>query len=188
MGESTMRKLHFIDQSTETAMAQKLIYQIKRKHPEFMDAENTLMLTVSPDFSGIASTIISHGISTEGTAMYSDCIHVPDPGEEVEFYRKRLQDSWKSISTKYEGTSYTKFILCEAGVISGRNYLWLVDELVSLGVQYTDILTVSLFENTHSEFKCDVVGQYYDNDTQDLCFWWEQPNRAFGDYSDNESS
>ena len=182
-----MRRLHFIDQSTETAMAQKLIYQIKRKHQEFMDAENTLMLTVSPDFSGIASTIISHGLSTQGTAMYSDSIHVPDPGEDVEFYKQRLRDTWHHTCANYDGSKYTKFILCEAGVISGRNYKWLVDELVSLGVQYKDILTVSLFENKHSMFKCHVVGDYYDNDIQDLCFWWEQPNKAFGDYTNNES-
>lgn len=182
-----MRKLYFIDQATETAMAQKLIYQVKRKFPEFMDAENTLMLTVSPDFSGIASTIVSHGLSTQGVAMYSDSIHVPDPGEDVEFYRQRLINTWDHISLNYDGSRYTKFILCEAGVISGRNYLWLVDQLHQLGVQYTDILTMSLFENVHSMYKCDVVGDYYDNNEQDLCFWWEQPNKAFGDFSDEES-
>jgi len=182
-----MRRLHFISQPVETAMAQKLVYQIKRKYPKFMDAENTLMLTVSPDFSGIASTIISHGLSTQGVAMYSDSIHVPDPGEDPEFYKERLRDTWKHISANYDGSKYTKFILCEAGVISGRNYGWLVDELVSLGVQYDNILTVSLFENAHSIFKCDLVGDYYDNEVQDLCFWWEQPNKAFGDYSEQES-
>ena len=186
MGEN-MRQLHFISQAEETAMAQKLIYQIKRKALKFMDAENTLMLTVSPDFSGIASTIISHGISTEGTAMYSDSIHVPDPGEDVEFYKQRLRNTWNHIISNYDGSKYTKFILCEAGVISGRNYNWLVNTLQELGVSSSDILTIALYENTHSEFKCDLVGQYYDNNTQDLCFWWEQPNRAFGDYSDKES-
>ena len=148
----------------------------------------TLMLTVSPDFSGIVSTMLSHGISTNGQAMYSDSIHVPDPGELPGLYRQRLSETFEYIRRRYEGNCYTKFILCEAGVISGRNYLWLVDDLQRLGVPRENILTVALLENTESKFKCDLVGEYYNNDEQDLCFWWENPNKAFGDFSDAESN
>jgi hypothetical protein len=183
-----MRKLHFINQAKETGLIQKLIYQMKRKHVDFTDPNETLMLTVSPDFSGIVSTILSHGVSTNGQAMYSDCIHVPDPGEEPDLYRTRLKETFEYVRQKYEGGCYSKFILCEAGVISGRNYLWLVEDLKELGVPSENILTVALLENTESKFKCDLVGEYYNNNEQDLCFWWENPNRAFDDFSSKESN
>ena len=183
-----MRKLKFINQAEELGNIQKLIYQMKRKHSKFTDADDTLMMIVSPDFSGIVSTILSHGVSSYGKAMYSDVIHVPDPGEQPDFYRERLKQTWEHTITRYEGGRYSKFILAEAGVISGRNYIWLVDTLQELGVAREDILTVALYENSHSKFKCDLVGEYYDNETEDLCFWWEQPNTAFGDFSSEESA
>ena len=38
-------------------------------------------------------------------------------------------------------------------------------------------MTVTLYENIHSKFKSDFVGEYYDNDIEDLTFWWERENR-----------
>lgn len=183
-----MRKLKFVNQAEELGNIQKLIYQMKRKHREFTDADSTLMLIVSPDFSGIVTTILSHGVSDKGQAMYSDVIHVPDPGENPEVYKNRLLDTWHQIKQKYGGGEYTNFVLCEAGVISGRNYDWLEKTLnEDLGVPLENILTIALYQNTGSIFQCDLVGEYYNNEKEDLCFWWEQPNRAFGDFTDKES-
>jgi hypothetical protein len=38
------------------------------------------------------------------------------------------------------------------------------------------IVTTSLFENKHSAFKCDFVAEFYDDEIEDLTFWWEKEN------------
>jgi hypothetical protein len=38
------------------------------------------------------------------------------------------------------------------------------------------IITVALFENISSKFESDYVGEYYDNEFEDLTFWWEKEN------------
>jgi hypothetical protein len=35
----------------------------------------------------------------------------------------------------------------------------------------------TIFENIDSRFKSDLVGEYYDDKTEDLTFWWENDNK-----------
>ena len=39
------------------------------------------------------------------------------------------------------------------------------------------VLTLALYENENSVFKSDYVGEYYNNTTEDLTFWWEEDNK-----------
>ena len=39
------------------------------------------------------------------------------------------------------------------------------------------IITLTMFENIDSKFKSDLVGEYYNDKTQDLTFWWEKENK-----------
>jgi hypothetical protein len=56
------------------------------------------------------------------------------------------------------------------------NYTFLSNFLEEyLGIK-DDVFYLSLFENQGSIFKSDFVGEYYDNETQDLTFWWEEDN------------
>lgn len=180
----SMRKLKFIGQAEETKNILKLAYNMKRFEGDWFD-HRTLMVMVSPDFSGIVTTILAQALSgDDGEIMYTDCIHVPDPDEDVNLFKERLRKDWPAIERGFEDTKYEKFILAEAGVISGGNYTWLVDTLVNeFGVPKDNIRTVALYQNIHSKFQCDYVAEYYDNETEDLCFWWEKPNAAFGDFS-----
>ena len=184
-----MRKLKYIGQAEETKNIQKLAYNMKRFDKDWFD-EQTLMVLVSPDFSGIVTTILAQALSgDDGEIMYTDCIHVPDPDEDVNLFKDRLRKEWPMIERGFEDVKYEKFILAEAGVISGGNYTWLTEMLVKeFNVSPENIRTVALYENIHSKFKCDYVSEYYDNETEDLCFWWEKPNGAFGDFSDNMSN
>ena len=63
-----------------------------------------------------------------------------------------------------------KFVLIEAGVIRGSNYQWITNIIKQ---QY---YTIALCENIHSKFKSDLVSLYYDDEIEDLHFWWERPN------------
>lgn len=183
-----MRQLHFISRDQELANIQKLIYNFKRNDPDWID-ERTLMLMVSPDFSGIVTTIMSHALSLDGQrTMYTDVIHVPDPTEDQKKFKDRFDLEFANTINGFEDQPYHKFIVAEAGVISGRNYVWIYDKMTKeFGIDPENIRTVALFQNIHSRFQCDYVGEYYDNETQDLCFWWEKPNVAFGDFSAKQS-
>jgi len=44
-----------------------------------------------------------------------------------------------------------------------------------------NIKTLALYENSGSKFKSDFVGEYYDDETQDLTFWWEQYNNHWNE-------
>ena len=65
-------------------------------------------------------------------------------------------------------------LLVEAGVIRGGNYTFVDKYLKERGV--TNIYSVAMFENKDSVYKSNYVGVYYDNNTQDLTFWWEVYN------------
>ena len=176
--------LLYVNQARELGNIQKVIYQIAQSEDYYkgwFDPKKTLMLMVSPDFSGIVSTIVSHALTVDGECMYSDCIHVPDPDEEPDMFKSRLEQTLKYIVRGFEEVPYENFILCEAGVISGRNYTWVHKTLNEYGISDPNIKSIALFENKGSIYKSDFVGEYYDADTQDLVFWWEKPNRAFGD-------
>lgn len=184
-----MKKLFFISQSEEIAGIQKLIYNFKRNDWDWIDSD-TLMLMVSPDFSGIVTTILSHGLAKPGERpMYTDCVHVSDPTEDKQKFKDRFDLEFPNTIKGFEQTPYKKFILVEAGVISGNNFAWVYDKMVNtFNIPEANIRSVALFENIYSVFKSDYVGRYYNADTQDLCFWWEQPNPAFGDFSIKQSN
>lgn len=179
-----MKDLLFVSRDRELSNIQKVIYQIKQTpdyHDGWFDPTKTLMLMVSPDFSGIVSTIVSHALTVDGECMYTDVIHVPDPDEDRSIFQTRLRKTLHDIMTGFEPTPYENFILCEAGVISGNNYTWVHKMMNEFGISDNSIKSIALFENKHSVYKSDFVGEFYDAQTQDLVFWWEQPNSAFGD-------
>ena len=39
-----------------------------------------------------------------------------------------------------------------------------------------DIYTVAMFENVGSVYNSNYVGEYYNDSTEDLTFWWEMDN------------
>jgi hypothetical protein len=67
-------------------------------------------------------------------------------------------------------------ILVEAGVIRGSNYKSLINLMQRALEMDNPIVTTSLFENKHSAFKCDFVAEFYDDEIEDLTFWWEKEN------------
>jgi len=76
---------------------------------------------------------------------------------------------------RFSDVKYSNYLLVEAGVIRGGNYIWLTNLLKEMVVG--DIVTAAMFENVNSKFKSDVVANYYDDDEQDLTFYYEKPNK-----------
>lgn len=150
-----------------------VIRDLMEKYPA-MNASNTVVLMVSPDYSATAAMHIAHALSHAGEMCDIIPIDVPYPDEEVSIYRSKAEDTIE-LHQNYHPRHYEYWLLVEAGVIRGGNYKWLT-QLIKQRVE-SKIVTCALFENTHSAFKSDVVAHYYDNETEDLTFYYERYNK-----------
>jgi hypothetical protein len=99
-------------------------------------------------------------------------VDVPYPNETWnERYIEELDNVFALYGDKLKGK---RVLLVEAGVIRGGNYTFLDKYLKEKNV--FNIYTVAMFENVGSAYKSNYVGEYYDNNTHDLTFWWERDN------------
>ena len=73
---------------------------------------------------------------------------------------------------------FQKLVLVEAGIIRGGNWKWILDILINVwGYNRKDITLIAMCENVHSAIKSDYVGEYYDDDKQELMFYFEKYNK-----------
>lgn len=137
------------------------------------NSENTVVVTVSTDYSSVIGQALRHMLSINGEICDGFSVDVPYPDEHWdERYIWELDSIIELYGQKMEGK---RVLLVEAGVIRGGNYTFLDKYLRNKG--HNDIYTVAMFENTGSVYKSTYVGEFYDNDTQDLTFWWETYNK-----------
>jgi hypothetical protein len=136
------------------------------------NADNTVVITVSTDYSSIIGQTLRHLLSENGEICDGFGVDVPYPDET---WDDKYIDELNSIMGIYgHKLQNKKVLLVEAGVIRGGNYTFLDKYLRQRGI--ADIYTVAMFENVDSVYKSDYVGEYYDNATEDLTFWWEMNN------------
>ena len=139
------------------------------------NAGNSIIVTVSTDYSSIAGQVIRHKLTHEGEIAEGFGVDVPYPdqvwnGQFINEVCSMFLLHRKSIGMK-------NIILVEAGVIRGSNYKKLVDLIRGSLEMDNNIITTTLFENISSAFKSDYVAAYYDDATDDLTFSWEKENK-----------
>lgn len=170
-----MKNLKFISQDTEMALIQEMSYKIKMSdwniHPS-----NTCFLCVSPDYSSIVTQHLSHSLSMGREIFHIEAVNVPFPDEDALEYKISFEINFAEWCRKWK-----TFVLCEAGVIRGGNYTWITNSMKKItkcdeNYRKSHYYTLSLCENIHSKFKSDLVSLYYDDEIEDLHFWWERPN------------
>jgi hypothetical protein len=135
-------------------------------------ADNTVVITVSTDYSSIIGQTLRHLLSSGGEICDGFGIDVPYPDEQWGYkYLSELNSVMDIYGHKLQGK---RVLLVEAGVISGGNYTFLDNYLRQRGI--TNIYTVAMFESTGSVYNSSYVGEYYNNNDEDLTFWWEMDN------------
>ena len=138
------------------------------------NASNSVIVTVSTDYSSIIGQLLRHKLSFEGEMCSGFGVDVPYPDEDWnENYVNAVMSIFKLHAVDVRSKN---IILVEAGVIRGGNYTMIVDIIKRYLSLNEKIVTVAMFENVNSRFKSDFVGEFYDNNTQDLTFWWEEYN------------
>ena len=136
-------------------------------------AGNSTIVTVSPDYSAMFGQIIRHKLSHNGEICQGFSIEVPYPDQYWD--ETYIHDIKQQVLSNMHQIKYTNCILVEAAIIRGGNYTTIVDYITSK-FNEAKIVTVAMYENVHSKFKSNIVGEYYDDNTQDLTFWWEEEN------------
>lgn len=167
-----MRQELFVDYTTELGHIMTIASKLKEAG---YNASNSVIVTVSTDYSSIAGQIIRHELSHEGEIVDGYGVDVPYPDQS---WDSRFANEASTIIEMNKDISEGKtLILVEAGVIRGSNYNMLINIIrYTVGLK-NNIVTTSLYENVHSAFKSDFVAEYYDDEANDLTFWWEKYNK-----------
>lgn len=161
-------KIHWLG---ELYLMNKLLDELL--HNEF-NASNTVIVTVSTDYSSVIGQYLRHQLTKDGEICDGFGIDVPYPDQEFdEVLVKQVCNMFTAHADSLVGKT---ILLVEAGVIRGGNYTKIVD-IIRNGLGITQpVLTLTMFENIHSKWKCDFVGVHYNDEIQDLTFWWEMEN------------
>jgi len=162
------RPLHFIDRNKEYELIEKLLTIVDSSS---YDPKSTAVLMVSPDYSATVAMHLAHAWSTKGEIIPIIPVEVPYPTETPDEYKKKLAMQQMDIRP------YQQLVLVEAGIIRGGNWAWILDMLKSWNYQRDQITLVALCENIHSRTKSDYVGEYYDDNTHELMFYFERFNK-----------
>jgi len=164
-----MRQLLNVSFEDEQLLIENIAAELIR---DGFNAANTVVITVSTDYSSIIGQTLRHLLSADGEICDGFGVDVPYPDENWDrSYVNELNDILDIYQNKIGDK---KVLMVEAGVIRGGNYTFLDGYLTERGL--TDIYSVSMFENTGSVYKSDYVGEYYNDETHDLKFWWEREN------------
>jgi hypothetical protein len=138
-----------------------------------LNASNTVIVTVSTDYSSWIGQYLRHQLSHGGEICDGFGVDVPYPDQGFdEGFARNARAMFDMHADSITGKT---LLLVEAGVIRGSNYATLVSLIKRMGWA-GPIKTLAMYENTGSRWKSDFVGEYYDDTRQDLTFWWEQPN------------
>jgi len=139
-----------------------------------IDASNTIIVTVSTDYSSVIGQYLRHQLTKDGEICDGFGIDVPYPDQT--FNGRFIQELCEMFRIHLDSIAEKNILLVEAGVIRGGNYTKVVDIIKNTLEIKLPILTLAMYENIHSIYKSDFVGEYYDDKTQDLTFWWEKEN------------
>jgi hypothetical protein len=164
------RTEYLISQEHETYLTLELADRLLKDN---FNASNTVIVTVSTDYSSNVGQLLRHALTKNGEICDGFGIDVPYPDEK---WDDKYTYELASLLSLYRYKMYgKKILLVEAGVIRGSNYRFVVDCIKKLD-QQSKVYTLALFENEGSAFKSDFVGDFYDNEVEDLTFWWEKEN------------
>jgi hypothetical protein len=166
-----MRKELWIDPIREIRCIESVAESLKKAG---YNASNSIVVTVSTDYSSIAGQIIRHELTHEGEIADGFGVDVPYPDQEWD--TKFVNEACSMFLLHKQAIGLKTVILVEAGVIRGSNYKSLINLMQRVLEMDNPIVTTSLFENKHSAFKCDHIAEYYDDEVEDLTFWWEKEN------------
>lgn len=162
------RPLKFITREYESELINRLETIIDCSN---FDPKDTAIIMTSPDYSATVAMHLAHSWSQRGEMLTIIPVDVAYPDEDPEPYIAKFHHDFSWHTGKFK-----RFICIEAGIIRGGNWSWLLEALYKYNISRADITLVALLENIHSSVKSDYVAEYYDDDLQELMFYYEKFN------------
>jgi len=162
------RPLKFITREKEWELIQRLETIVDSSD---FDPNTTAVIMASPDYSATVAMHLAHSWSRKGEMLHIIPVDVTYPDEDPAAYVQKML-----MQGAYIGP-YSKLVMIEAGIIRGGNWSWMLDVLYKWDYKRTDITLVAMCENIHSKVKSDYVGEYYDDDKEELMFYFEKFNK-----------
>ena len=139
-----------------------------------LNASNVIIVTVSTDYSSVIGQYLRHQLTNKGEICEGFGIDVPYPDQA--FDATFVKEVCDMFAIHKNNIGDKTILLVEAGVIRGGNYTKVVD-IIKNELNITQpVLTLTMYENIHSKWKSNFVGEYYDDEIEDLTFWWEKYN------------
>lgn len=166
-----MRKELLVTWNDELRLMKKLRDELVAMN---INSGNTVIVTVSTDYSSVVGQYLRHQLTKNGEICEGFGVDVPYPDQT--FDSKFVQEVRDMFNMHAHVIKNKTILLVEAGVIRGGNYTKLVDLIKNDLLIDEAVITLTMYENVGSKFKSDFVGEYYDDTTQDLTFWWEMEN------------
>jgi hypothetical protein len=163
------RPLHFITREKEWELIQRLETLVDSSA---FDPATTAVIMASPDYSATVAMHLAHAWSRKGEMLHIIPVDVTYPDEDPEPYIKKMQMQSADFGL------YKHLVLVEAGIIRGGNWKWMVETLIhDFDFKREDITLVAMCENIHSKVKSDYVAEYYDDNIEELMFYFEKFNK-----------
>jgi len=162
------RPLHFITREKEWELINRLLTIVNSS--DFNPAD-TAVIMASPDYSATVAMHLAHAWSRNGEMLTIIPVDVTYPDEQPDQYIKKM------VMQAGDIRPFRKLIMVEAGIIRGGNWKWMLDVLYNWGYTRDEITLVALCENIHSKIKSDYVGEYYDDNVEELMFYFERYNK-----------
>jgi len=162
------RPLHFITREKEWELIQRLETIVDSSN---FDPDTTAVIMTSPDYSATVAMHLAHSWSRKGEMLTIIPVDVTYPDEASAHYINKMVMQAGNIR------QYKNLVLVEAGIIRGGNWKWMLDVLYIWGYDRKDITLVAMCENTGSAVKSDYVAEYYDDEKEELMFYFEKFNK-----------
>ena len=166
-----MRTELHVNLTRELACIKSIAEALKR---DGYNAGNSIVVTVSTDYSSIAGQIIRHELTHEGEIADGFGVDVPYPDQQWD--TRFVNEACSMFLLHRESIGVKTIILVEAGVIRGSNYNSLINLMRQSLEMDNPIITTTLFQSKGSAIECDYIAEYYDDKFNDLTFWWEKEN------------
>ena len=162
------RPLHFITREKEWELIQRLETLVDSSN---FDPDTTAVIMASPDYSATVAMHLAHAWSRKGEMLTIIPVDVTYPDEASAPYINKM------IMQAGDIRQYKNLVLVEAGIIRGGNWKWMLDVLYIWGFTKKDITLVAMCENIGSAVKSDYVAEYYDDEKEELMFYFEKFNK-----------
>lgn len=166
------RPLYFITREKEWELIQRLLTIVDSS--EF-DPKTTTVIMASPDYSATVAMHLAHAWSRDGDMLPLLAVDVTYPDEQSIGYEIKFRNQLADLAKRQQLPQH--FVCIEAGIIRGGNWKWMLEVLNEFGYDRTDVTLVALCENLGSAIKSDYVGEYYNNDREELMFYFERFNK-----------